>query len=127
VPFVLDPFTPAAPSGLIETPADGASITATTTVRGYAYSPDLRVLSADVLVDGITFGPATYGLSRTDICTTLPGGTLGCPNIGFTFSLNPKSTSLPIAAGTHSLAVRVRDELGNFTIIPSTPLTITVK
>jgi len=93
----------------------------------YAWFYDTHLLSADVLVDGITFGAATYGLTRTDICTPLPAGTPGCPNIGFIFSLNPKSTTLPIAAGNHTLAVRVRDELGNFTGIPSTPLTITVR
>jgi hypothetical protein len=41
--------------------------------------------------------------------------------------VNTKSTTLPLATGPHSLWVRIRDELGNFTNVPATPLTITVK
>jgi hypothetical protein len=124
IPFTLDSTPATPPKGAIETPAEGAAITGTTTVKGYAYSPDLRILSLDVLIDGVTYGSAAYGLSRPDICGSLDGPPAACPNIGFSYSLNPKSTSLPVSPGSHTLTIRARDELGNFTVLPGVNITV---
>jgi hypothetical protein len=53
-----------------------------------------------VAVDGIPSGNALYGLSRPDVCTVFPGRA-GCPNVGWSFSLN----TMLLADGAHSLDV----------------------
>jgi hypothetical protein len=125
VAFVLDDL--ASPiTGAIESIVNGMELSGTVVVRGYAYSPDLQVTGVDVLVDGITFGSALYGLARTDICdasATSPN----CPGVGFLSTLNTRSTSLPLSPGPHTLSVRVRDERGAYTAVPETPLNVTVK
>jgi hypothetical protein len=123
--ITIDPGPQALPQGKIEAPVDGATITATTTVKGYAYSPNVRVLGVDLLIDGVTWASPAYNQTRTDICASLDGPPPNCPAVGFTYSLNPKSTSMPLAPGTHTLAVRARDELGRFTMLPA--ITVTVR
>jgi hypothetical protein len=110
----------APPVGRVEAPAAGAGISGTTTVRGYAYSPDLRIARVDVLVDGVLFGRAAYGEMRPDICGGLDPAPPGCPRIGFSYSLNTARTDLPLANGSHTVAIRVQDEGGRFIVLPET-------
>jgi hypothetical protein len=114
-----------APFGAIESPEAGAEVKDFVTIRGYAAATDLRVLAVDVLIDGITYGRATYGLPRADICNTLDPRPLNCQLIGFMMSLNTRA-GVPLANGPHSLQIRVLDETGRLTVIPETPVPITV-
>ncbi len=106
------------PFGKLELPLPDAEVSGTLTVRGYAAIHDLRVLSVDTLIDGVTFGPTTYGLTRTDICTTLKPVPLNCPGIGFQVIINTRTGVPPIQDGEHTLQIRVRDEAGRFFILP---------
>jgi hypothetical protein len=118
-----------APYAKLEAPADGAQVSGRTTVSGYFALPDSRISSVDVIVDGITFGAAQYGIARASVCATLPGNPPNCPNIGFTFSLNTAaqgSGALVMPNGPHTLQVRARDQFSRFFYYPDKPITIVV-
>jgi hypothetical protein len=126
VTFFVDASEPSPAIGAIEAPADGAELSGTVAMKGYAYSKELRVRGVDVILDGVTYGAATYGQRRDDICGSLDPKPPNCPNVGFTYSLDTRFGSVPLPNGRHALQVRVRDEIDNYTLIPATPLTITV-
>ncbi len=112
------------PFGRLEEPAAGAEVSGTVMVRGWAAADDLRVTAVDILIDGLTYGRATYNLERPDICGDLPGRP-NCPRIGFTLQLNTTAGVL-LPNGRHTLAARIHDEAGRTTIIPSPALAINV-
>ena len=114
------------PVGAIETPAEGASLSANTPIRGYAYAMDLRITAVAVLIDGVNYGTATYGVNRNDICGTLPNRPPNCPGIGFQFTLNTVNGAVQLPNGQHSLQLRVTDESGRFSVIPEKPVAINV-
>lgn len=127
ISFFLDAGQARLPYGKIELPAAGATVSGTVTVRGYVADDDLRILSVDTLVDGVTYGPTTYGISRTDICNALTTKPPNCPAIGFQLGLATSGGFPPVPDGQHTLQIRARDETGRFTLIPDTPITFTVK
>ena len=96
------------PTVHIDSPAQGATISGTVTVSGWAIDNDSAVgtaiSSVHVLVDGTSVGTATYGVSRPDVCAAYPGR-LGCPNVGYTYSLNTAT----LAAGSHTIMVTATD------------------
>src|SRR5216684_1733720 len=127
IAFFVDAGQARVPYGKIESPADGATVSGTVPVRGYVADYTLRILSVDTLVDGVTYGPTTYGIARTDICNALTTKPPNCPNIGFQLSLITSGGFPPVPDGQHTLQIRARDETGRFTLIPDTPITFTVK
>ncbi len=126
LPFFVDPEGPRPATGAIEAPADGAELAGTVTVKGYAYAADLRLSAVDVLLDGVTYGAATYNQRRDDICAPLTEKPPNCPNVGFSFNLNTRAGTVPLPNGRHALQVRARDERDRYTLIPETPLTVVV-
>ena len=46
------------PVGAVETPTEGATVSATTPIRGYVYATDLRITAVAILIDGINYGTA---------------------------------------------------------------------
>ena len=127
VSFTVEPGQGRMPYGKVEAPVAGTEVNGTLTVRGYAAIEDLRILSVDTLIDGITFGPTAYGVTRTDICGTLKPVPLNCPSIGFQLSINTRTGIPPIQDGEHALQIRVRDELGRLTMLPDSTVKFTVK
>ena len=115
------------PVGAIETPAEGATLSANTPIRGYAYASDLRITAVAVLIDGITYGTAQYGLRRDDICGSLPNRPPNCPGVGFQFTLNTATGTVQLPNGKHTLQIRVTDESGRFSTVPEQPVTINVE
>ncbi|MBS1875848.1 MAG: M36 family metallopeptidase [Acidobacteria bacterium] len=114
------------PTGAIESPTEGQVVKGAVTVKGYASSATLRVSSVDTLIDGISYGPTSYGIRRTDICGTLTPTPPNCPSIGFQFTLDTANELPPITDGSHTIQIRVRDELGRYTLIPDTPVNFKV-
>ena len=55
-------------------------------------------------MDGAVVGNATYGSSRPDVCGAYPGRP-GCPNVGYTFTLNTGNMS----PGQHVITVTALD------------------
>ncbi|MCX6623746.1 MAG: M36 family metallopeptidase, partial [Acidobacteria bacterium] len=64
--FNVEPGETTKPVARLELPSAGESISGLKTIRGYAGLPDARIRNIDVLIDGITYGAATYGATRTD-------------------------------------------------------------
>jgi hypothetical protein len=126
VSFTVEAGQGRLPFGKIEAPAAGAEVSGTITIRGYAGIADLRVAGIDTLIDGVTFGPTTYGLARADVCSALDTRPLNCPNIGFQVNINTRSGTPPLQDGAHTLQIRVRDETGRLLILPDS-VTFTVK
>jgi len=124
--FNVVPGDDALPKGAVTSPAPGASVTGPLQVAGYAYGSQFRVSYADVLVDGVVYGRAIYGLARPELCAGEAQGSPNCPGIGFTFSLNPLTSSPVLTSGTKKLQVRVFDEAGRATLIPETPVEIVI-
>ncbi len=127
ITFTVDPGKARLPFGKVELPLGGAEVSGTLTIRGYAAITNLRIAAVDTLIDGVTVGPTTYGIARTDICGTLTPGPVNCPNIGFQAAINTRTGIPPIQDGEHSLQIRVRDELGRLTILPDSTVVFTVK
>ena len=96
------------PSVFIDSPGAGATVGGTINITGWAIdntsAPGSAISGVQVIVDGITVGNATYGLSRPDVCTVYPGRP-GCPNVGWGFSLNTAT----LANGSHVITVKATD------------------
>jgi hypothetical protein len=97
--------TPAAiPTVDIDTPTPGSGVSGTIAVNGWAVNNSSvigsAIASVQVKVDGAVAGTATYGVSRPDVCNVYTGRA-GCPNVGYTFSLNTAA----YAHGTHTITV----------------------
>ena len=92
--------------------AANATLTGTTTISGWALEglgaagPN-AISSVAILVDGTQVGTATYGSSRTDVCTALPNRP-GCLNVGWTYNLN----ATLLAGGSHTLKIVATDSAG---------------
>jgi hypothetical protein len=96
------------PSVYIDSPSAGASVSGTITISGWAIDSTTTVGSAigavQVSVDGQQVGTGSYGVSRPDVCSAYPGRA-GCPNVGFSYSLN---TAL-LSGGAHTITVSATD------------------
>ncbi len=69
---------------------------------GWAVDDQAAIASVTISVDGLAVGTASYGASRSDVCTVFPGRQ-GCPNVGWNYSLD----TTRYANGTHTLDVTV--------------------
>jgi len=96
------------PTVHIDSPATGATVSGIVTVSGWAIdnasTVGTAIGSVQVLLDGTLVGTATYGVSRPDVCAAFPGRP-GCPNVGYTYSLNTAA----LTAGSHSITVTAKD------------------
>jgi hypothetical protein len=115
------------PFGKIESPTAGQEVTGSMTIRGYIAANDLRILSVDTLIDGISYGPTSYNLTRNDICGTLSPRPVNCPGIGFQYVFNTKSGTPPLQDGPHTIQIRAQDETGRYTLVPDATVKFTVK
>ena len=101
----------ALPSVHIERPTKGSTVTGVITVKGWAIDSistvGTAIAAVQVMVDGAIVGNATYGLARPDACATYPGRP-GCPNVGFTYSLDTSN----LTSGSHTITVTATDSDG---------------
>ncbi|WP_035957833.1 M36 family metallopeptidase [Bryobacter aggregatus] len=127
IPFEMEAGDVRLPYGKLESPAAGAELSGSITVSGYAFADDLRIVGVDTLIDGVTYGPTSYGMPRADICAGLSPLPVNCPLPGFRFVFNSQTVAPALPNGKHQIQIRVRDELGRSTLIPDTPVEFTVK
>jgi hypothetical protein len=107
---VTTPVSATAPTVVIDAPVAGATVGGAVTIAGWALdnvSAATAIGSVKVLVDGAVVGNATYGVSRPDVCNAYPGRP-GCPNVGYTFTLNSGTLTL----GSHTITVKASDNDG---------------
>jgi N-acetylmuramoyl-L-alanine amidase len=81
----------------IEQPNSGNSYLSTVKFSGWAVHSSLPVTAVSITIDGVPYGSASYGTSRTDVCALYPGPS--CPNVGWTFQLD----TTQLADGPHTL------------------------
>src|SRR5437588_9864763 len=96
------------PTVWIDGPSQGSTVSGAVTIFGWAMDNASAVGTAisivQVKVDGTVVGTATYGSSRPDVCAVYPGRP-GCPNVGYSFSLDTSTLS----AGSHTITVTATD------------------
>lgn len=126
VPFEVTSDAGAQAQGRIEGPAGGATVRGITEITGYAYGRATRVTAVEILIDDITFGRATYGLARAELCAGSgeAAGSPNCPGIGFRFAMNTATVTPTLPNGRHQVRLRLVDALGRLTLLE--PQTIVV-
>ncbi len=67
---------------------------------GWALDALSAVTQVLVSIDGVSYGPAIYGGTRSDVCNAFPGEA-GCPNVGWNMALD----TTKLAEGSHTIAV----------------------
>jgi phospholipase C len=96
------------PTVYIDVPVAGAKVSGIAIVSGWAVdnaaAVGTAISSVQIKVDGILVGSATYGLSRPEVCAAYPGRP-GCPNVGYSYSLNVSTLS----QGAHIITVTAID------------------
>ena len=100
-----------APFGFLDAPAAEATVSGTISVGGWALD-NKGVTAVELIVDGSTPIPLTYGNSRPDVCSVYPlyGD---CDNVGFSGSLDTST----LTECHHLLEVNAVDGDGNERII----------
>lgn len=84
----------------IEVPAWQGTYFGTQTLAGWAIDSTSAIAAVNISIDGVSYGPAQYGLSRPDVCSAL-GNDPGSPYVGWNF---PFDTSL-LDDGPHSMTI----------------------
>jgi uncharacterized protein (TIGR03437 family) len=92
----------------IDTPgATSGTFSGTATFGGWALDANSVINSVTLAVDGVVYGAANFNLTRTDVCTALPGYP-GCPNVGWNAAID----TTQLADGTHTLSVTANPNSG---------------
>jgi hypothetical protein len=84
---------------IIEEPSAGATYSGTVSVGGWAGDLNTSVTSIGVTVDGVSYGNAAYGFTRTDVCASF--SLTNCSGVGFLATLD----TTYLADGQHTLAI----------------------
>ncbi|MBV8866619.1 MAG: S53 family peptidase, partial [Acidobacteriaceae bacterium] len=71
-----------------------------TNFAGWAIDSLSAVTQLAVMIDGVSYGSAIYGIARTDVCTAFPGEA-GCPNVGWNLAVD----TTQLAEGTHTISI----------------------
>jgi len=117
VPFSVKngPQTP--PIGAVTSIRPGDRLSGLVEISGYAYSPGGTISPTTgvvLVVDGVGWDYAQYGLPRPAECATLTGVT-ACPNIGFSISLDTRL----LTNGNHVIGVQITNSAGLSIVVPN--------
>ncbi len=101
-PFTIANATAGNPTQLfIDQPSPQASsVIGGATIRGWAINNTAPIGQVAITIDGASYGNATYGLSRADVCAVYTSAP-GCPNVGWSSLID----TTQLSDGTHILAV----------------------
>ncbi len=86
--------------GNIDSPTSDGQYSGIVQMSGWTIDDADSIANVKVSVDGLPLGPAMYGNSRADVCSVFPNRG-GCPNVGWTYSLN----TIMFQNGIHIFAV----------------------
>jgi hypothetical protein len=102
-PFITQNQNPST-SGLstiyVDSPQNQTTVYGTTYISGWALDDTSAIQSVNVSIDGISYGAATYGVSRMNVCSAYPNRP-GCPNVGWWFPFD----TAKLSDGAHALRV----------------------
>jgi hypothetical protein len=112
--FTVDNPVNQPPRGVLVSPAPNAVLSGNARISGYAWDPDGRVTSVNVILWNFATS-VSYGLPRPEECAKLPE-VAACPNIGFDATLDTRR----YPNGTYVLGIRLIDNSGASVIIPNT-------
>jgi hypothetical protein len=125
--FTLYPETPItirvnnepnqAPQGFLTSPGNGQRVSGTLLVWGWAWDPDGKIETVQLLVDGVVRATVPYGETREGQCATL-ADVAACPNIGFAYEFNTRT----VLNGPHVLGIRLTDDRGKSVVVPQNAL-----
>ena len=97
----------------IDPPLEGAELSGTFHVEGWAYKEDIGINSIYLLMDGKPVGEVSYGATRRDVVEVMDVKTdPNSPNLGFSYELD----TLALANGEHTLEIQLVDEKGVVTL-----------
>jgi N-acetylmuramoyl-L-alanine amidase len=106
----------------IDAPTPQATLLGMTTISGWAVNDNSAITGITISVDGISKGTATYGANRADVCAVYTGRT-GCPNVGWTFSLD----TTQLANGPHVIQATASAGVGSQTQYGATSTMFTAR
>ena len=96
------------PTVWIDAPAAASTVSGVVSIIGWAVdnaaAVGTAISSVQIQVDRTVVGTATYGINRPDVCAVYPGRP-GCPNVGYSFSMDTSSLS----SGSHTITVAATD------------------
>ncbi len=81
---------------------------------GWAINPTAPIASVTATIDSISFGAASYGGDRGDVCTKYPNSP-GCPDVGWNLLVDTTF----LANGTHTLAITATTTDGQSSTVSS--------
>jgi len=117
VPFSVKNGAQTPPIGALTSIAPGDRLSGVVQISGYAYSPTGTISSTTgviLVIDGVGWDYAQYGLSRPTECATLTG-VAACPNIGFNINLDTRL----LTNGNHVIGVQITNSAGLSVIVPN--------
>jgi hypothetical protein len=124
--FTVEPSDGPLPAAAIESHKDGDQWRGNVTLRGYAYSKATRVTAVDVIVDGVAFTRAAYGLNRADLCAADAAGAPNCPGLGWQAVINTTANAPALPNGDHTVQLRITEDNGRLSFQPETPIKVSV-
>ncbi|HMJ62661.1 MAG TPA: Ig-like domain-containing protein, partial [Bryobacteraceae bacterium] len=71
----------------VDSPARAGLASGVVNAYGWAMDDYEAVTGVAISIDGVSYGSASYGTSRGDVCAAFPGRA-GCPNVGWNFMLD---------------------------------------
>ncbi len=87
--------------------SSSANFSETAYFGGWALNPTSAITSVQVTIDGVPYGYAQYGGSRSDVCAIYKNQP-GCPDVGW----NAAVDTTYLANGTHTLAITAATAAG---------------
>ena len=88
------------PEMYVDVPSPSSTQAGVFNISGWAMNATSLVGAVTISVDGNSYGTASYGASRPDVCQVI-GSYPGCPTVGWSFALNTAG----LANGGHTLTV----------------------
>ena len=86
----------------IDSPSSGGTYLGSVAFGGWALDSSSAVRTVALSIDGTSFGNASYGGNRQDVCNAM-GNAPGCPNVGWNAIVN----TAKLSGGAHTLLVTI--------------------